>query len=52
MLNELKSEIELINNSNEMNKIKNKLKIINLIIDNLIEENQRKKEKLKVLKMI
>ena len=51
-MNELKSEIELINNSNEMNKIKNKLKIINLIIDNLIEENQRKKEKLKVLKMI
>ena len=41
MLNELKNEIETINN-NDTNKIKNKLKIINLIIDYLIDDNQRK----------
>ena len=44
MLNELKSLIETINNSNEINKIKNKIKVINLIINNLIEENEKIKK--------
>ncbi len=39
MLNELKNEIDIINNSNEINKIKNKIRVINLIINNIIEEN-------------
>ena len=39
MLNELKNEIETIKNINDINKIKNKIKVINLIINDLIEEN-------------
>ena len=39
MLNELKNEIEVIKNINDINKIKNKIKVINLIITGLIEEN-------------
>ena len=39
MLNEIKNEIDIINNSNETNKIKNKIRVINLIINNIIEEN-------------
>ena len=40
MLNELKSLIEIINDYNEINKIKNKIKVMNLIIENLIKENE------------
>ena len=43
MLNELKNEIETINDYNEINKIKNKIKVVNLIIKNLIEENEKNK---------
>ena len=39
MLNELKNEIEVINNINEINKIRNKIKVITFIINGLIEEN-------------
>ena len=44
MLNELKLEIESINNFSDMNKIKIRIKIINLMVKNLIEENEKNKK--------
>ena len=41
ILTELKSQIEELRNINEINKIKNKIKIINIVINNIIEENNR-----------
>ena len=41
MLNELKGLIDIMNNSNEIYQIKNKIKLINLVINNLIEENEK-----------
>ena len=43
MLKELKSLIEIINNSNEISTIKSKILDISLITNNLIEENEKNK---------
>jgi hypothetical protein len=39
MLKEIKSQIETIINTNEIDKIQTKIKMINILINNLIEEN-------------
>jgi hypothetical protein len=39
MLKEIKSQIETIVNTNEIDKIQTKIKMINILINNLIEEN-------------
>ena len=47
LINELKNEIEIINDCNEISKIKSKIRIINLIIKSLIEENEKYKNNIK-----
>ena len=48
MLNELKSQIELINNIDEINKIKNKLKVVNYLINEIIKENEKNKVEIQI----
>ena len=48
-LNELKTQIELINNVNDINEIKTKLKYINLIVNNIIEEINKNKNNIQYI---
>jgi hypothetical protein len=48
-LNELKTQIELINNVNDINEIKIKLKYINLIVNNIIEEIKKNKNNIQYI---
>ena len=41
ILNELKNQIENLTNINEIDKIKKEIKIINIIINNIIEDNNK-----------
>ena len=41
LLNELKNEIEILNDCNEISKIKSKIRVVSLIIKSLIEENEK-----------
>ena len=52
MLNELKSQIELINNIDEINKIKNKLKVVNYLINEIIKENEKNKVEIQILMIL
>ena len=44
MLMELKNQIELIKNINDINQLKSKIKVFNYIINDIINENNNNKK--------